>query len=154
MKKIRRFLRAHVVLAVSALALLTPAGMYAARKVAPTGCSALTITSISPTSGSTAGGTLVTITGTGFAGGITGVTIGGEPVTSIVVVNNTTLTGISPAHSADTEDVVVTNACGSATLPSSFTFVVGPAAVPTLSGIMIAVLAFTLALVAFVVIKR
>ena len=44
-----------------------------------------TVTSISPTSGTTAGGTSVTITGTNFISGTT-VTIGGSSCTSVVVV--------------------------------------------------------------------
>ena len=44
---------------------------------------------MSPNSGSTAGGTAVTITGTNFAAGAT-VTFGGTAATNVVVVNSTT----------------------------------------------------------------
>ncbi|MEI9901089.1 MAG: IPT/TIG domain-containing protein [Hyphomicrobium sp.] len=46
-----------------------------------------TFTSVSPNSGTTLGGTAVTITGTGFFASHTGVTFGGAAATSIVVVN-------------------------------------------------------------------
>ena len=66
-----------------------------------------TIASIAPSSGSTAGGTSVTITGTNF-GGTPSVTIGGAAATSVVVVDATTITATTPAGSAGARDVVVT----------------------------------------------
>ena len=48
-----------------------------------------TVSSVSPNSGSTAGGTAVTITGTNFAAGAT-VTFGGTAATNVVVVSSTT----------------------------------------------------------------
>jgi hypothetical protein len=53
------------------------------------------ITSISPTQGPTAGGTTVTITGTGFTGA-TAVSFGATAATSFTVVNDTTITAVSP----------------------------------------------------------
>ncbi len=47
-----------------------------------------TVTSVSPSSGSTAGGTAVTITGTNFVAGAT-VTFGGAAATNVVVVSST-----------------------------------------------------------------
>lgn len=67
-----------------------------------------TVSSISPTSGTTAGGTAVTITGTGFVSGAT-VTIGGVAATSVVVGSATSLTAVTGARVAGTVDVVVTN---------------------------------------------
>jgi hypothetical protein len=55
-----------------------------------------TITSINPTQGGTAGGTTVTITGTGFTGA-TAVMFGATAATSFTVVNDTTITAVSPA---------------------------------------------------------
>ena len=55
-----------------------------------------TVTSLSPTSGSTAGGTLVTITGTGFTGA-TAVDFGATAATNLTVVNDTSITADSPA---------------------------------------------------------
>jgi len=65
------------------------------------------VTSINPTSGSTAGGTNVTITGTGFTGA-TGATVGGVALTSFSVVNDTTITGTTGAHAAGAVNVAVT----------------------------------------------
>jgi phosphatidylserine/phosphatidylglycerophosphate/cardiolipin synthase-like enzyme len=85
-----------------------------------------TVTGISPNSGSTSGGTSVTITGTNFASGAT-VTIGGTPATNVSVVSSTSITAVTPAHSAGTVNVVVTNADGqSGTLASGFTYTSTP----------------------------
>jgi hypothetical protein len=70
------------------------------------------VTSISPASGSTAGGTSVTITGNFFTGA-TGVTIGGVAATNVVVVNDTTITCTMPAGTPGTASVVVTTPGGS-----------------------------------------
>ena len=51
---------------------------------------------LSPTSGPAAGGTLVTITGTGFTGA-TAVDFGTTPATNLTVVSDTTITADSPA---------------------------------------------------------
>ncbi len=69
-----------------------------------------TVTGISPSTGSTARPTSVTISGTGFLAGAT-VTVDAT-VERVVVVNSTTITAIAPARSAGTADVVVTNPGG------------------------------------------
>ncbi|HKY43050.1 MAG TPA: IPT/TIG domain-containing protein [Pyrinomonadaceae bacterium] len=84
--------------------------------------SAPTISSISPNTGSTSGGTSVTITGTGFLSGAT-VTIGGTAATNVSVVSSTSITATTPAHAAGTVDVVVTNTDSqNATLTNGFTY--------------------------------
>jgi hypothetical protein len=84
------------------------------------------VTGISPTSGPAAGGTAVTITGTGFVSGAT-VTIGGNAATGLAVVSSTSLTATTPAHAAGLVDVVVTNPdTQSATGTSLFTYVAAP----------------------------
>jgi hypothetical protein len=70
-----------------------------------------TVTGIAPTSGPTAGGTAVTITGTDFTGA-TAVTIGGVAATGITVVNATTITATTGARAAGTVDVAVTTPGG------------------------------------------
>jgi len=83
---------------------------------------ALTVTAISPSSGSTLGGTSVTITGTGFFSGAT-VAIGSVNCGSVVIQSTTTLTCNTGAKSAGTYSVVVTNRLGqSATLSAAFTY--------------------------------
>lgn len=64
--------------------------------------------STSPSSGSTAGGTSVTITGTGFESNAT-VSIGGNAATGVTVASETSLTATTPAGTAGAKNVVVTN---------------------------------------------
>lgn len=59
-----------------------------------------TVASISPSSGSVAGGTSVTITGTGFAPGATTVEFGTKQATEAQCSSSTTCTAVSPAHKA------------------------------------------------------
>lgn len=66
--------------------------------------SVTSITDVSPASGSTAGGTPVTITGTGFLAG-DGIRFGANDATSVVIVNSTTITCVTPAGSAGAVDV-------------------------------------------------
>ena len=93
-------------------------------------CAAATsVTEVSPSSGTTAGGTPITITGTGFSG--SSVTVGGAACTSVVVVSASSITCTTPAGSAGAQDVVVTNSdTGTATKTGGFTFLaitsVGP----------------------------
>jgi acid phosphatase len=84
------------------------------------------VNSITPNSGTTAGGTSVSISGSQFSAGAT-VRIGGLPATNVVVTNSTTITAKTPAHSAGLANVVVTNSDGqSGTLTNGFTFVTPP----------------------------
>jgi len=92
-----------------------------------------TLTSVSPASGSPAGGTTVTLTGTAFGG--TGtfvpvVTFGGVPATNVVVTTGsfTQITCKTPAGAAGTVDVVVSTTAGgsSAALTNAFTYASGP----------------------------
>lgn len=80
-----------------------------------------TVSSVAPNSGSTVGGTSVTITGTGFTGA-TAVTFGGTAATGITVVNDTTITALTPAHAAGAVAVAVTAPGGTGSLPNGFTY--------------------------------
>ncbi|HZU99157.1 MAG TPA: IPT/TIG domain-containing protein [Planctomycetota bacterium] len=93
-----------------------------------------TITSISPNSGTTGGGTFVTIVGTGFVAGTTA-TVGGVSLAGLTVVSATTITGFTPSGAAGQRDVVVTGPGGSATLSLGFTFVT-PIPPPTVTSIV------------------
>ena len=85
-----------------------------------------TVTSVSPSSGPTAGGTAVTITGTSFAAGAT-VKFGSTAASSVTVVNSTTITATTPAGSLGAVAVMVTNSNGlSGTLASGFTYLAPP----------------------------
>jgi hypothetical protein len=93
-----------------------------------------TLSAVSPASGTTAGGTAVTLTGTNFAAGAT-VTIGGAAATSVVVASSTSITAVTPAGTAGARDVRVTLSGGqTATRTGGFTYT-SPAATPTLSAI-------------------
>ncbi len=80
-----------------------------------------TVTAIAPTTGTTAGGTPVTITGTNFAAGAT-VAIGGVAATSVAVLSATSMTAVTAARTAGTADVVVTQGGQTATLRGAFTY--------------------------------
>jgi len=90
---------------------------------APTGGNpAPTVSSITPNTGTTAGGTAVTITGTGFLTGATA-KVGGTAATGVTLVNSTTITATTPAHAAGAVGVVVTNTnAQSGTLTNGFTY--------------------------------
>ncbi len=98
----------------------------------------LRITSVSPTQGTTAGGTLVTIAGTNFKTSNTAVAFGGTAGTSVTVLSATQLTVVTPAHAAGPADVVLTNTgpAETAAETAGFTFVSGPAPAPTVSGVV------------------
>jgi hypothetical protein len=81
-----------------------------------------TVPSISPTSGSTLGGTSVTITGTNFTNA-SDVTIGGTAATSVNVVDSSTITATTPAGSAGTASVLVTTPGGTNAANTLFTYV-------------------------------
>jgi IPT/TIG domain-containing protein/cysteine-rich secretory family protein len=69
------------------------------------------ITGVSPMGGLPAGGTAVTITGSSFTGA-TAVKFGTSPATSFTVVNDTTITAVTPAHALGMVDVTVTTPAG------------------------------------------
>lgn len=82
--------------------------------------------SIAPTSGPDTGGTAVTITGT-FPSAIQSVTFGAAPATSVVRVNATTITCVTPANAAGGYVISVTdtsNQTGSSG-PDAFLYTAG-----------------------------
>ena len=87
-----------------------------------------TVTQISPSSGSTAGGTTVTISGANFQSSAT-VTFGGVASTNVLVTSSSTITAVTPAASASgAVPVVVRNPDGQSVSFSSFNYTVaGPA---------------------------
>jgi hypothetical protein len=81
-----------------------------------------TVTSVSPTSGRTSGGTRVTLTGTNFVAGAT-VSFGGAAATSVVAVSAAQITAVAPPHKAGSVNIVVTNPGGqNGTLVSGFIY--------------------------------
>jgi hypothetical protein len=88
-----------------------------------------TLTSNTPNTGNTNGGTVITLTGTNLTNA-SSVSFGGIPSSSVTVINETTVTCVAPAHAAGMVDVVITTPGGTATLASAYTYA---ATVPTLS---------------------
>ncbi|MBE7184515.1 MAG: autotransporter domain-containing protein [Methylobacterium mesophilicum] len=82
-----------------------------------------TLTSATPNSGTTLGGTSVTITGTNLTAA-TAVIFGGAAAQSYVVNSATQITAVTPSGQAGTSDVSVTTPGGTATLASAYTYVV------------------------------
>jgi acid phosphatase len=79
-------------------------------------------TAITPNSGTTAGGTAVTIRGTGFVSGAT-VSFGGVAATNVTVVGSTTITATAPAHAAGAVNVTISNPNSqTGTLTNGFTY--------------------------------
>jgi hypothetical protein len=85
------------------------------------------ITSVRPTTGPTSGGTVVTITGSGFSSAQSPrVSFGPETLDAVAtVVNATTLTATTPPSLPGTFDVTVLQRDGYATVSNAFTYV-GP----------------------------
>jgi plastocyanin len=111
---------------------------------------ATTLTSVNPTSGPPAGGTVVTLTGTNFASGCTA-SFGTTTAASTTVSDSTTILATTPAHAAGVVDVSVACPGGSATLSAAFTFApavapVAPVGGPALSGRGLLILAAALAM--------
>ena len=130
----------------------TPAGTAGARDVQitnPNGQSATrtgaftytatsttpTLTSVSPTSGPTTGGTTITLTGTNFVSGAT-VRVGGVAATNVVFSSATRVTARTPAGTAGARDVQITNPNGqSATRTGAFTYTTGSSTGLTITAI-------------------
>ena len=109
-----------------------------------------TLTSVSPTSGPTTGGTTITLTGSNFVSGAT-VRVAGVAATNVVFSSATQITARTPAGTAGARDVQITNPNGqSATRTGAFTYTatsttrpsprsVSPRSGPTWGGTLITV---------------
>jgi hypothetical protein len=82
------------------------------------------MTGITPNSGPDTGGTPVTITGSGFTGA-TSATFGGVAGTSFVVVNDTTITVVTPPHAVGLVNAEVVHPVNGPSAPLGFTFLPG-----------------------------
>lgn len=82
------------------------------------------LVSINPTSGSTAGGTAVTVTGAGFKPGII-ITLGGVELTDVTVVDSGQVTGTTGANTAGAKAMSARNANGDTGpgIANAFTYV-------------------------------
>jgi hypothetical protein len=93
------------------------------------------VTGVSPSDGPLIGGTMVTITGSGFSGGLTAVDFGSTPAASYTYVNDSKIRAVAPPGSPGPVDVTVTtsDAGTSNTSPPADQFTYVPA--PTVSAI-------------------
>jgi len=96
----------------------------AATIVYPVGIS-IGFTSLNPGSGGVAGGTNVTISGSGFVttgNGTATILFDTTPATNVVVVNNGSITCTSPAHAAGAVDVWIITSGAMFRIPGAFTY--------------------------------
>ena len=77
--------------------------------------------SVTPASGTTAGGTAITLSGNNFTGA-TAVTIGGAAASNVHVVNDTTITATTPAGTVGSQSVRVTTPSGTNSANTLFTY--------------------------------
>ncbi len=108
----------------------TPDGVLSAGSSSPP-APAVSVTSVTPTEGSTFGGTTVTIKGSGFVSGAT-VKIGSK-VRSVRIDSATEITAVTASASAGSDEVVVSDKKGVSSEGPSFTYVAPPA--PTVTSI-------------------
>ncbi|MBL9160907.1 MAG: SUMF1/EgtB/PvdO family nonheme iron enzyme [Verrucomicrobiales bacterium] len=83
------------------------------------------VLSVTPATGSSAGGNSVTLTGRGLTGA-TAVTFDGNPATGITAVNYTTLTATVPAHAPGVVNVSVTTPQGTNAANTFYTYAAPP----------------------------
>lgn len=104
--------------------------------VAALGVQPPSVTSLTPSIGATTGGRTVTIRGFGFTGA-TAVRFGPTAATSFTVVDNTTITAVSPARSAGLVNVWVDTPAGTSanTSASWFTYQNPPAGPPVVASL-------------------
>ena len=97
-----------------------------------------TLTSISPTTDTTGGGTEVTLTGTGFAGdpGVISVIFGGAPATNVKVLNATTITCKTPSRIVGPVNVMITTSGGVNPPNTLFTYFAVTPELPELHSIL------------------
>ncbi len=113
----------------SGVSVIDPADQFVYLAEAPT------VTSISPSSGPTAGGTAVTITGTNLTG-VLGVSFGTAAALTVQFVSDTSVIAVSPLAAAGTVDLTVTTVNGTSPTSASdqFTYTT-TASTPSVTGL-------------------
>src|SRR5262249_3446074 len=92
------------------------------------------VTGVSPSSGTTNGGTSVTITGTSLTGILT-VFFGTVPASDFVVNSSTSITALAPAQAAGTIVIVISNPSGSSAISASDQYTYSGGSSPTVSSL-------------------
>lgn len=121
-----------------ARSLLWPAGKVLRQSQIDAAYSAPTVSAAAtPAGGAAAGGTTVLVHGSGFSSGgrqigpgglttgggeVTGVTFGGQAATDVVVLDDSTLRCVTPAHAAGAVTVAVTTGAGSGNRAATYTY--------------------------------
>jgi len=98
--------------------------------------SAPAVSSLGTSSGSTAGATTITVSGSGFTGAQS-VTFGGVPAASFVITSDTSITAVSPSQAAGTVDVVISTPTGTSVVSSSDHFTYNAASSPSVTGLSV-----------------
>jgi hypothetical protein len=88
------------------------------------------VTSVSPSSGTTAGGTSLTITGNNLTGA-TSILVGGKACASFGVISISSATCVTPSSSAGTASVVVATANGTSSANTLYSYTTTPAPNPS-----------------------
>ncbi len=84
------------------------------------------LTSVTPSSGPTAGGTSITVNGQGFSDGLS-LSIGGAPASSVVVQSSTELSAVTPPGAAGSATISLTTPEGETASLTPYTYVPPPA---------------------------
>lgn len=92
------------------------------------------VSGVSPTSGSTAGGTVVTLTGSGFTGA-TAVYFGAVASSDVTVNSDTQITAVSPAEAVGTIDVTVVGTGGTSATSANDRFSYTAATTPAVTAV-------------------
>ena len=93
-----------------------------------------TVSTVTPSSGTTLGGTAVTISGSNFVAGAT-VNLGGSLASGATVVDSASITATTPSHALGAVSVTVTNSDGqSGSLSGGFTYI-APVPAPKVTGV-------------------
>src|SRR5262249_3440062 len=93
-----------------------------------------TVTAVSPSTGTSAGGVVVTVTGTNFTGA-SAVNFGSTAATCFTVLSDTSLTVTAPPITAGTYDITVTTPSGTSATGTADRFTVTAAPLPSVTGI-------------------
>src|SRR5207237_10748710 len=91
------------------------------------------ITSVTPNSAQSNGGTSISIVGSGFSN-VTGVTFGGAAAASFTVTSTSAISAVSPSHTAGMVDIQVLSTLGNSPITSADHFTYLQSA-PTVTGV-------------------
>lgn len=110
------------------------------------------VSTVLPSSGPTAGGTAVALTGSNFLPGCT-VSFGGVAA-AVSFISASSLQATTPAHAAGPVSLLVNCSNGSVTLPGGFVYLAPSAPVPAVSGPALIALLVMLAIAGFTALRR